>query len=264
MKIGLLISTYNWPEALELIFKSIKIQSLLPDEIAIADDGSSQETKNLIDNFRSKTGFVIHHLWQEDNGFRKAKILNKTVSQFNVDYIIQIDGDIIMHKHFIKDHIQFAKRGLYLYGSRANIKESKLAFLFKKKQVAFHFLSKGIKKRGRLIHIPLLCYFFKPSNKLSSKLRGCNFSFWKDDFIKVNGLNEDFIGWGEEDSEFALRLHMLGIKAKRLKFAGLAYHIFHKEKEKVKDDLKSKLVENVQKTKHYFVPNGVNKYLQKK
>ena len=99
MKTALLIPTYNWPEALELVLKSALLQTRLPNEIIIADDGSNDKTKSLIEQFNQKSKISIHHIWQEDDGFRKSKILNKAIATATADYIIQVDGDCILHKN---------------------------------------------------------------------------------------------------------------------------------------------------------------------
>ena len=101
MKTALIIATYNWPEALELVFLSLLNQSVSPDEIIIADDGSARETKQLVENYAQKFNAKIKHIWQEDDGFRKTKILNKSFLKAKSEYIIQIDGDIIIHNEFI-------------------------------------------------------------------------------------------------------------------------------------------------------------------
>ena len=100
MKTSLVIATYNWPEALELVLLSVLKQSIIPDEVLIADDGSTIETQVLIKLYSSKFQTGIKHVWQEDKGFQQTSILNKSVSESKGEYIIQIDGDIIMHKHF--------------------------------------------------------------------------------------------------------------------------------------------------------------------
>jgi glycosyltransferase involved in cell wall biosynthesis len=102
MKTSLIITTYNWSAALELVLLSLLKQSRLPDEIIIADDGSTEATKQLIGRYTDKFQCGLHHIWQADKGFQKTKILNKAVAKANGDYIIQIDGDILLHKHFIK------------------------------------------------------------------------------------------------------------------------------------------------------------------
>jgi len=105
MRISLVISTYNWPEALELVLKSVLKQELMPNEVIIADDGSSISTKKLITKFKDLFTVPLIHVWHEDNGFQKATILNKAIAESSGDYIVQVDGDCIIHHKFIKDHV---------------------------------------------------------------------------------------------------------------------------------------------------------------
>ena len=169
----LIISTYNWPEALGLVLKSVLNQSKLPDQIIIADDGSTKDTKVVIDAFKSEVETPVIHIWQEDTGFRKAKILNKALIASTGDYILQVDGDCILHKHFVKDHLSLVKPNQFLFGSRVTIKKSYLDSLFKSKEINFSFLSKGIKKRTRAMHVPILSHLYKASREFSKKYRGC-------------------------------------------------------------------------------------------
>ena len=90
MKLTLIITTYNWPESLLLVIESIKRQTILPDEIIIADDGSTKETKDLINNFKKDTDLNIVHSWQEDKGFRAARSRNNAIFKSSGDYIILI------------------------------------------------------------------------------------------------------------------------------------------------------------------------------
>jgi len=125
MKCSLIISTYNWPEALDLVLKSVLRQTTMPSEVIIADDGSKAETRLLVEDYKKIFSVPLIHVWQEDIGFRLATIRNKAISNSNFPYIIQIDGDVILNKNFIKDHLIFAKPNQYLFGSRVNIKEKK-------------------------------------------------------------------------------------------------------------------------------------------
>jgi glycosyltransferase involved in cell wall biosynthesis len=241
MKIALLISTYNWPEALDLVLKSILNQTVLPDEILIADDGSKEETKMLIDKFRNNIEVPICHVWQEDIGFRKSKILNKAIAQTNADYIIQIDGDCILHKKFISDHLEFVQKGFYLYGSRVNILPEYVNEVLEKKTIDFNFFSSEIKNKSRGLSISFLSKWYKPHYGISKKFRGCNVSFWRKDLIAINGYNEDFEGWGKEDSDLVIRMGNNGIKAKRLRYVGVLYHIFHKSNSKSNLELNNQI-----------------------
>ncbi len=261
-KCSLITPTYNWPDALELLLKSLMYQTFLPDEVIIADDGSNAETSLLIKNYQEKLSVPLIHIRHEDKGNRKPRIMNKAVAKAKYPYIIEIDGDIIMHRHFIKDHLKFAEKGFYLYGSRANIQENYLTEIFINKHTQFNYFSKGIKKRGRSIHLPFLAYFFKPITERSQKLRGCNMSFWRDDFIKVNGFNENLVGWGIDDSEMIQRLHNIGIKGKRLKFAGIAYHIYHKEQSKSHIDINLAIEQETTKAQIKRCEVGINQFLE--
>ena len=258
---SLVTPTYNWPEALELLLLSVLNQTVLPNEVIIADDGSRQETKALIERYQIKFPIPLFHIWHEDESNRKPKIMNKAIAASNFDYIVEIDGDIIMNKFFIEDHLTFAKKGYYLFGSRVNIQEKLLSKLFFKQILSFHFFSKGIKKRGRTIRIPFLMQFVKSVAERSKKLRGCNMSFWKEDFIKINGFNEDLVGWGIDDSEMIQRLHNIGIIGKRLKFAGIAYHIFHKEQSKSHIEINNEIEKQTTEKKLTFIEKGIKQYL---
>ncbi|MGG7035947.1 MAG: glycosyltransferase family 2 protein [Flavobacterium sp.] len=261
MKTALLISTYNWPESLELVLKSVMAQSVLPGEILIADDGSAGATKKIVEQFQRMSFVPIKHVWQEDKGFRKSKILNKAIAQSVSDYIIQIDGDCIMHREFVSDHIKAAQKGVYLYGSRVNILPNYVQEVFEKKQIEFNYFSKEIKNKSRSLHIPFFSKSFKAHSGISKKFRGCNVSFWKKDFIAINGYNEDFEGWGREDSDLAIRLGNNEIKAKRLRYAGIVYHIYHKINSKHNFKLNDTIQKGTIKNKTTKIVNGIDQYL---
>lgn len=260
--VSLLISTYNWKEALELVLESVKLQSLLPDEVIIADDGSQDNTKKLIESFRTVLPIKLRHVWHEDEGFRRTVILNKGIAASNGDYIIQLDGDCIMHKHFVRDHVNLALPSHYLYGSRAHIKEKSLKNLFKHKKVNLNLFSKSVTPKEKVLHSSLLSkIYLKEEKKISSKLRGCNMSFWKEDFLSVNGYNEDMIGWGREDSELAARLINKGVRARRLRYRAIVFHIFHKEASREKFNVNDKILNDCLEQKRIWCNNGVSKYL---
>lgn len=261
MKTTLLISTYNWPQALELIFESILIQTKLPDEILIADDGSREETKELIQFYSAKFPFTVKHFWQEDKGFRKSKILNIAIANTNADYIIQIDGDCILHEKFIEDHICNSERNLYLYGSRVNILPNYVKSIFEKKIIKFNLFSKEIKNKTRTLHIPFFSKLQSKHDGISKKFRGCNVSYWRSDFLAVNGYNEDFEGWGREDSDLVIRMGNLGVKAKRLRYAGILYHIYHKVNSKHNLELNNSIQEKTINQKITRCEKGVEQYL---
>jgi GT2 family glycosyltransferase len=187
--------------------------------------------------------------------------MNKAIANARHEYIIEIDGDIIMNKFFIEDHLRYSKTGLYLFGSRVNIQKEFLVKLFQNQKLGFNFFSEGIQKRGRTLRFPFFANQIKPVENRSRKLRGCNMSFWREDFIKINGFNENLVGWGIDDSEMIQRLHNIGIKGKRLKFAGIAYHIYHKEQSKSHIEINEEIEKQTTEKKLIYAEKGVDQFL---
>ncbi|WP_299899706.1 glycosyltransferase family 2 protein [uncultured Aquimarina sp.] len=260
--VALLISTYNWPDALNLVLKSVLKQSVLPTEVIIADDGSTEETKTLIDTYKNSFPVPLHHVWHEDNGFTKTLILNKAIARITSDYIVQIDGDIILHKHFIKDHLNASRDKMFLYGTRVTLTKEKSKRLLSAKKIDLTIFSSGLKKRMRMLYLPFVYKNRKPDEAISTKLRGANMSYWRKDAIAINGYNEDFLGWGFEDYDFGQRLTFMGIMPKRLKFAGICLHIYHKKAvlenpEKGNEIQNKTIAERITRC-----DNGIDKYLK--
>jgi len=264
LKVSLIITTYNWPEALELVLKSLKKQTRMPDEIIIADDGSAAPTRKIVEDFKKNENLPIKHLWHEDDGFRRTVILNKALAQAIGDYIIQLDGDCIMHPKFVEDHSNNASKNVYLFGSRVNIKQEALPIIFQQKKVLFEYGNSFLKNKTRNLHIPFFQKLYKPSTKLSKKLRGCNLSYWKKDIAAINGYNEDMTGWGREDSEMAVRLLNNGVKGKRLRYGGIIYHIWHLVKEKSRLNINESIQQEAIDKKLVWCKNGLDKYLSDK
>lgn len=255
---SLLISTYNWPEALELCLLSVLKQTVLPNEILIADDGSKEETKNFINEFRKRTTIPIKHVWHEDEGFRKTIILNEAVRLSSCEYVIQTDGDILLHPDFIQDHLEDCRKGHYIRGSRSLISEERTKELLKEKIFQLGWKNSGLKNKFNSIHNPALSFVFSffSNPKSIEGVKGCNFSFWKEDFIKVNGFNNDITGWGREDSELAIRLINAGVFKKHLKFKAVCFHLHHNIFSRESDERNMNMLREATKNKTKWAVNG--------
>jgi glycosyltransferase involved in cell wall biosynthesis len=241
------------------------MQSVLPGQVIIGDDGSTNETKTLIDSVAKDFPVPIIHVWHEDKGYRLAAMRNKAFAKASGDYIIQSDGDIIFHQHFIKDHLQFAAKGYFVYGSRCllNAEISKKIIADKLNPTVAEMLQNCTKKYNgkRFIAAAYVNTVFSSGIKQVKYVLGANMAFWKDDIIKVNGYNETFTGWGKEDNDIALRLYLSGITPKPLKFAGIAFHLYHPEVSKDNFGANQLIYEQAIKDKITFAPSGINKYL---
>lgn len=224
MKVSLVISTYNWPEALELCLMSALKQTRLPDEIVIADDGSKEDTRMVIDSFKSRSSVPIVHVWHEDLGFRLAMIRNRALNAASGDYIVQVDGDVLMDSHFIADHVDVAEKGCFIRGTRACVSEETTRSLFRKRCAKLTPFSQGILHRFNATRLP---FAFSRYEKAGNKVKGCNMAFWKEDLVKVNGYNNLLQGWGHEDEELCWRLVNYGLRKKIVKMHAVVYHLHH-------------------------------------
>lgn len=261
MKVSLVISTYNWKEALALCLQSVKKQTVMPFEVIIADDGSREDTKALIDEMRKDFPCTLKHVWHEDNGWQKCIIMNKAFAVCEGDYVVEIDGDIIMHPKFIADHAKEAEEGYYLTGSRGKINKELSEQILKKGSYAFSFFASGLKRKFNILRLPLLTPLFY-QYKQTKKERGCNLSFWKKDLFAVNGYDERFIGYGFEDIDLPARLRRLGVKKRFIKFEAIEYHIHHKAATTKKDmTANEKIFEENNSNGIVWCEKGISQYL---
>jgi glycosyltransferase involved in cell wall biosynthesis len=261
---SLIIATYNWPAALSCCLESILAQSVFPDEIIIADDGSDERTRVLIKQFQSKSPVPVIHVWQPDEGFQLAKIRNKAVAVARFEYIIQIDGDLILHQHFIKDHLSAAKRGRFIGGSRCLLTAPKSDEILKNKSIDLFWLQKGLKNRENAIRFKPVGYLLQIGFKTNStsNIRGCNMSFWRSDFILVNGYNEAYSGWGKEDTDLVIRFMNCGLLRYLFKFQGIVFHIWHTEASRSDLEKNEKLLEILKSIKVVRCEVGIDQYLK--
>jgi glycosyltransferase involved in cell wall biosynthesis len=139
MRVSLIITTYNRHNALSLVFKSIDAQTKFPDEIIVADDGSNESTKQCIAKFQKSSSIRVIHSWQNDKGFRVAKSRNKALAKSSFEYIILIDGDMVLHNKFIEDHLNHAESGFFVQGSRVLLSKLKTEKVLMQKKIHFHF-----------------------------------------------------------------------------------------------------------------------------
>lgn len=261
--VAVVIAVYKWVGALNLVFKSIKIQTILPDEIIIADDGSGREMKNLIKSFKKESRLKVIHVWQKNNGFRKPMCLNKAVAKSKSKYIITIDGDMILHPKFIEDHLDFKKRNSFVNGTRAKISHEATINMIENENYILETFDQRLKSKRYSLRNFFLCKLFsgrKIFNKFYS-FNGCNMAFYREDFIKVNGYNEDIIGWGRDESEFASRLINNNIIRRDLRFKAVAYHLHHEGVSRNRLDINHLIFLNTLKNNIKRCKNGISKYI---
>lgn len=265
--VSLCVSTYNWPEALYLCLQSITQQTVLPNEVIIGDDGSKEETRMLIEKMQTSFPVPLLHVWQPDDGFRLAQMRNKSFAKTSSNYIIQIDGDLILHPSFVEDHLKFAKQGTFLAGARSIISKEATAQLIKTKTINLQFIKQSLSKKYnalRFFPFAFLNYWLNQNTSNYKYVLGANMSFWKHDLIKINGYDEKYIGWGKEDNDLALRFCNANVKLRQLKHGGIVYHLNHDETKRLLNPENEKSLLNTLRNKTMTISNGLDRYLVEK
>jgi glycosyltransferase involved in cell wall biosynthesis len=232
---SIIISTYNATAWLEKVLYGYNNQTYRMFEIVIADDGSTEETKQLLERMKKEVFYPIVHVWHEDNGFQKSQILNKAIVECTTPYIIMSDGDCIPRKDFVEQHVKFREEGYFLSGGYFMLPMN-ISEIITKDDIYTErcFDVSWLKKNG-------LNSSFK-NNKLSSgnfkafvlntltptnaSWNGHNASGWKEDIIAVNGFDER-MQYGGQDRELGERLFNLGIKSKQIRYNAVVIHLDH-------------------------------------
>jgi glycosyltransferase involved in cell wall biosynthesis len=227
MRTSLIITTYNWPQALELTLNSVARQSLPPDEVVVADDGSGPATLTVIERWRQRLGMPLKHVWQPDEGFRLARSRNQAIAAASMDYIVLVDGDMILHRDFIGDHVACARHDCFIQGARPQLSPAVTERLLNGERISLGWWTAGLQRR-------LYAWRSVPVSRMASRVKnalggiqGCNQSFWRKHALQINGYDERFNGWGPEDREFAARLLHIGVRRNYIRHRAIAFHLFH-------------------------------------
>ncbi len=228
--IDVILSTYNYPQALEKTLYGFAVQSYKSFGIIVADDGSNEMTRILLKEIAERTNLKIIHCWQEDKGFRKARILNKAVKVSHASQIIFTDQDSIPHYNFVKEHHQrFLKNGI-LVGGYTRLTREYTEKLTIEKVANKDYLTQLTKKRKYELlwkHLKSLLYIYNPLHHHRPSIMGLNFSIDREAFLKVNGFDINYEGWGQEDSDLANRLWYARIPFRSFWNVCLAFHQWH-------------------------------------
>jgi cellulose synthase/poly-beta-1,6-N-acetylglucosamine synthase-like glycosyltransferase len=267
-KASIIISFYNDFSTLKVVLDALEKQSESDFEVIIADDGSGNEAVNQIQQEKTKHSFPLLHVWQEDKGFRKTRILNKAVLASSAEYLIFMDGDCIPHHHFVKDHLCFQSPVTIVAGRRVNISKTlKTKFLSEQINGKYPFIfflrllwdsifgntrdvERGIRVPVKLVNIML--------GKFNRGILGANFSLYKNAILEVNGFDmryeKPFVG---EDTDLEYRLRLKGKKVFSPRFRLVQYHFIHERQDRVSETENLEILKSTMEKQEFFSPKGI-------
>lgn len=236
-KITVIIPVYNRLIHFRALFQCLLNQTLKPFEVIITDDGSNEKILDFIGDFIKEADFKIKHIYQKDLGFRKTRALNNAVKNSEGEYVVFIDQDIIFGEDLLETIFKEKEKNKFIT-FRSIISEElerdeilKMIDLKSPYSKVMEVVSEHNKKMGSFEMIKKdklnnLLYSLKLRSR-GSKLVGMLYSLYKKDYIKINGYDESYQGWGYEDDDFANRLYKAGLKSKPIYSDNIPLHLWH-------------------------------------
>ncbi len=234
MSSSIIISTYNSPSWLEKVLVGFEQQTNQDFEIIVADDGSTHDTKLILDKYRPSFQ-SLSHVWHDDQGFRKCEILNKAIVASNTPYLIFTDGDCIPRKDFVDVHLKSRQEGCFLSGGYFKLPmEISESITFENIRQQNCFDIRWLKREGlpssfknnKLSENKHLLKLLNKVTPTNPTWNGHNASGWKEDILSVNGFDER-MKYGGEDRELGERLENRGIKGLQIRYKAICVHLDH-------------------------------------
>ncbi len=237
---AVIVTTYNRPDALAAVLDGYLAQTITRFEIIVADDGSTDDTREVVSRYAARAPFPVRHVWQEDQGFRAAAARNRALAATTADYVIFTDGDCIPRHHFVARHCALAEPGCFLAGNRVLLSQD-----FTGNALAQHLplhdwgmvhwltlrLKGDINRWLPLLMLNSGAWRTRQPQRWEG-VKTCNLSAWRADLVRVNGFDESYSGWGLEDSDLVIRLLHAGVRHKSARFAAPVLHLWHSENDR--------------------------------
>lgn len=242
-QISIIATTYNQASDLELYLETLSRQTFADMEILIADDGSQENTRGVIERFKAQHfQDRLIHIWHEDLGYRKSKILNMAIRQARADWVLFTDTDLILHPRFVEDHWAMRAPNRLFMGRRINLgprvsdwirrnKGSLFSSKFYAKIVKSAFdrdATPGVKRAFRITH-PLLGRALRVHSV--PDLLGSNFSMDRNLLFKINGFDEGLEHYWGEDGDLFIRVRNSGAEILGRKNYAIQFHLWHRQRE---------------------------------
>jgi glycosyltransferase involved in cell wall biosynthesis len=237
MKISFVVLTYNRADALLAVLHSLAAQCGPEHEVVIADDGSNEQQVGLLLSHLPVFKCAVRYVWHPDTGFTAAAARNLGANCARGEYLVFLDGDCVPNKSFVRAHGALAQNGCFVNGSRVLLSERLSNQAVRGKTILpdqtkrFWWSARLKGDSNKLLHTLAWPWsLFRVKRGFSWRgIRSCNLGVWRDDFVRANGFDETFEGWGHEDADLVLRLSHLGVKRKNGFLATEVFHLWHRE-----------------------------------
>ncbi len=272
MKTELILSTYNNPRSLQLCLDSVRQQKPGCDSICVADDGSGPDTAKVIDDFRTQNpNLNVRHIWHEDRGFEKGQILNKAILSSDAEYLVFIDGDVMIRSDFVSRHLELARQGWFSTGSLIRLDTQATASVTTKMVTDGTVFDRGWLRANRALGSPMVWLKSAPLPKgllslleiispVRRSLCGANASVFRSDLMRINGYDET-IKYGGQDKELGERLKNAGLRGRHVRYTAVLVHLDHSRGylDVEKRQRHKKMIHDVRGSERFWTDYGIQK-----
>jgi glycosyltransferase involved in cell wall biosynthesis len=236
-KVSVIVATYNRAEYLRLCLACLAEQDYAGSwEVFVADDGSTDHTSAVVAEEARRLNVDVRLVWQEDNGFRKARILNQGARQAHGDLLVFLDSDCLPALDLVSSYARHCRTDSYYLGGVYKLSKdfSEPALRVAQQIRTRRLLAEAARSENQLPRQRRGVWMRWVKSRLyvalavrKPKIWGGNFAVNREVFEAVNGFDENYVGWGQEDSDLRNRLVMGGYHAVCLHTVARSYHLWH-------------------------------------
>ena len=265
---AVIVTTYNRPDALAAVLEGFREQDTRDFELLIADDGSTADTREVVETYAKGAPHAVRHVWQEDEGFRAGAVRNRALAQTSAEYVIFTDGDCVPPPFFVGRHLALAERGYFLAANRMLLtpdftREALQARIplhrWRAPRWLLAWTQRKVNRALPLLHLPNWPFRTAKPDRWAG-VKTCNLSAWRSDLVRVNGFDERYSGWGLEDSDLVIRLLHAGVKHKSARFAAPVFHLWHSENDRTLLADNQKKLDEILASKRVEASVGLDRY----
>lgn len=264
MQLSLIIPVYKNILFLNAILSRLHHQEYQKFEVIVAEDDHDEKMREYLSNMRENVTFKLKHVSQEDKGFRKNKIMNKAISVAESEFLVFIDGDCVPAPKFLKEYSKAAQKNTIHWGRRVMLDEELTnKMLVEENPITFPSFMQLVNSKSEKIEEAVYSPYLNMFRTSDRNFKGCNWGIFKEDILKVNGFDEDYVhATAGEDDDMEWRLKSIGLEKKSLRNKAIVYHLYHKQNYN-EDAIKinSDLIQEKMKIGEAVIEKGISQYL---
>lgn len=248
VELSVIVSTYAWPAALDVVLRALADDVDERVEVIVAEDGSSPETAELVERRRESLGLELDHVSQPDEGYRRSRILDLAALRARGSLLVFLDGDCVPRRGLVRSIRRAALPGWFLAGKRLHLSRGLSQRVVDARADVWRWSAARwlLTAPGEVLRAPRQANSVGLIVPLRDRRRpwrpdsaefappydayGCFLVVGRADFERVNGFDTRYESWGHEDVDLAVRLRRAGLRCGWPGPPATLLHLWHQER----------------------------------